>query len=324
VHHPWNRMEAPAVRIPERGRQVRTLIALWLVAVLGGCALAPGAEGGTTPPAVTGDLARERQQAHDALDRWAAAVAAAGGQQGFSVSGSRTGQIGDWELAVGSNNKAALYAGLVEAAVALPTEIPPPGEVRWDDGSTLRVPLVSAAQALQEIQADKADCGGCTDLTPLKVTAARLATGQVSTSRGPATVPTWEFSVEGTAVKITRVAVAPATTVTVSPPPWDSTNPPIGLSIDSATGSATSRELTVTFTGAPKPASELCGADYTTEAVESSLAVVVIVIVHPNPAHVACTLVGAIRAATVQLAAPLGDRAVLEGKEGLPVPVTLH
>lgn len=305
---------------------MRALIAVWLAAVLGGCAVVPGAGSGTgtTPPTVTGDLARERQQAHDALDRWAAAVAAAGGQQGFSVTGPRTDQIGGWEVAVGGNNKAALLSGLVEAVAQLSTDVPPPGEVRWDDGSTLQVPVISAAQALDEIRSDSGSCLGCTGLTPLKVTAATLSTGKVSTSRGPATVPMWVFDVEGTAVKITRVAVAPTRTVTVSPPPWDPNNPPIGLSIESATGSSSSRELTVTFTGAPGPGSQPCGADYTAEAIESSLAVVVIVTAHRNPTPVACALVGAVRTATVQLAAALGDRAVLEVKEGLPVPVTLH
>jgi hypothetical protein len=205
---------------------MRALMALLLTMSLGACSAVPRAGG---------DLARQRQQAHDALDRWAAAVAAAGGQQGFAATGSQTGQIGDWELAVGDNDKAALYAGLVEAAVQLPTDIPSPGEVHWGDGSTLEVPLVSAAQALKEIQADASDCGGCT-LTPLKVTGATLSTGSVSTSRGPARVPIWAFSVEGTAVKVTRVAVAPAQTVTVSPPPWDPNNPPVGISIESATG----------------------------------------------------------------------------------------
>lgn len=291
---------------------MRALMTFLLTMSLGGCALVPGAGG---------DLARQRQQAHAELDRWAAAVAAAGGRQGFAVTGSQTGQIGDWELAVGDNNKAALLSGVVEATVQLPTDTPPPGEVRWEDGGTVQVPLVSAAQALEEIQAEGSDCGGC---TPLKVTGATLSTATVSTSRGPATVPIWAFSVVGTAVQITRVAVAPAQSVTVSPPPWDPNNPPVGLSIESAVGSATSRELTVTFTGAPGPASESCGADYTAEAVESTLAVVVIVIEHRNPLPVACSAVGAERTATVQLAAPLGDRAVLEVTQGLPVPVTQH
>jgi hypothetical protein len=48
---------------------------------------------------------------------------------------------------------------------------------------------------------------------------------------------------------------------------------------------------------------------------------VVIVIPHEHPTFGACSSVGARRSATVVLANPLGDRAVLEVKEGLPVPV---
>ena len=87
---------------------------------------------------------------------------------------------------------------------------------------------------------------------------------------------------KGTSVRVTRVAVSPAQTVTVSPPKWDTDNPPVGLSIDSASGTIGGRGLTVTFGGAPDPGSVPCGADYEAEAVESSLAVVVIVIEYPN------------------------------------------
>ena len=79
----------------------------------------------------------------------------------------------------------------------------------------------------------------------------------------------------------------------------------------------------MTFVGAPGPASQSCGADYTAEAVESDTAIVVIVHEHPNPGGGACALVGATRTAKVTLASPLGKRAVLEIKEGRPVPVTL-
>lgn len=293
---------------------MRLLTTLLFAAILGGCAVGPGA--------TRSDLDRQRQQAHDELDRWASAVAAAGGQQAFSVTDSRTGQIGDWELAVGDNNKAALYAGLVEAAAEVTSDVPAPGEVRWDDGSTLQVPLISAVEALNEIRADNASCQSCTGLTSLKVIGAMLSTGKMATSRGSATAPIWEFSVEGSAVRITRVAVASAQTVTVSPPPWDPNNPPAGLSIESATGSATGLEMTVTFIGAPDPASKPCGIDYGAEAVESSVAVVVILIERRNPIAGACSAVGATRTATVHLTAPLGDRTVLEVKEGLPVPTT--
>jgi hypothetical protein len=45
---------------------------------------------------------------------------------------------------------------------------------------------------------------------------------------------------------------------------------------------------------------------------------------HPFPGGGACSLVGYARTAMVELAAPLGQRAVLEVKEGLPVPVALN
>jgi hypothetical protein len=128
----------------------------------------------------------------------------------------------------------------------------------------------------------------------------------------------------GTKVVVTRIAVAASDQITVTPPPWDSNDPPVGLSIESATEKVGGKELTVAFTGAQAGADKPCGADYSTEAVESATAVVVIVIEHMNlPVGAACDLVGYNREATVQLAAPLGDRPVLEVRQGLPVPVTL-
>ena len=91
--------------------------------------------------------------------------------------------------------------------------------------------------------------------------------------------------------------------------------------IPAATGRPEDRSLTVTFVGAPDPGSKPCGADYTAEAVESPLAIVVIVVIHANPTSGACALVGAVRTAPVALAAQLGNRAVLEVQQGLPVPL---
>jgi hypothetical protein len=145
----------------------------------------------------------------------------------------------------------------------------------------------------------------------------------IQTTRGPATAPAWEYTLQGSDVRVTRVAVAPSATVTVTPPSWDPYNAPAGISVESATTSLSSRQLTVSFTGAPDPASKPCGVDYTGEAVESANAVVVIVYEHPHAAGEACADVGARRSTTVELAQPLGERAVLEVRQGLPVPVTL-
>jgi len=215
----------------------------------------------------------------------------------------------------------ALIAGKVVAAVALSDETPAPGEVHWQDGSVQTLPTISAAQALKDLQASGVQA--CPECDALQVTAAKLTTAQIQTSRGLTTVRAWDFTLRGTAVHVTHVAVSAGAKVSLTPPTWNPNDPPVGLAIDSASGKVGGSQLAVTFVGAPDPGSKPCGADYDAQAVESSTAVVIIVIEHRNSLDRACWLVGATRSATVQLAAPLGDRAVLEVLEGLPVPVTL-
>ena len=293
-----------AWRIPRIG----FVAAVALAAGLSGCNLL----------AASRDSARLHEQAQAALTRWADAVEAAGGPSAFIPVGELTSQVGDWEENVGSNNKPALGAGLIEADVSLSAETPPDGQVRWQDGSTADVRLISAQQALSELKADGA--GECPDCVPLRITAALLKTGPVRTSRGQAEAPVWEFALQGTSVRVIRVAVA--NRVSVVPPPWDANDPPVGISIESATVAAGGRLLTVSFVGAPAPGDQPCGADYTAEAVESTIAVVVIVTEYRHAAlGEACLAIGALRTADAQLAAPLDGRAVLEVREALPVPV---
>ena len=87
----------------------RLIVAVVLMAGVSGCV-----DAGRSPLAQPGSE-RERQQAQEALARWAAAVESAGGRQEFVPVGELTGQIGDWEAEVGDNNKPALYAGMVES-----------------------------------------------------------------------------------------------------------------------------------------------------------------------------------------------------------------
>jgi hypothetical protein len=292
-----------------RLRRLEIVAAVALAAGLSGCA-------GLLP----NDSARLHDQAQAGLARWAAAIGAAGTEAAFVPVGDLTAQVGDWEEAVGENNKQALMAGMVEATVSLSAQAPPAGEVRWLDGSTRTVRLISAQEAVTGLK-DDAPGSSCPTCAPLQITAARLTSGPVETSRGPAQAPVWEFTVQATTVRVTRVAIAALDIVV--PPPWNPNDAPVGISIDSATGTVGGRLLTVGFVGAPAPGDQGCGADYSAEAVESPTAVVVIVTEHPNIGFGACTADGAVRTAAVQLAAALGDRAVLEVKEGLPVPVVL-
>jgi hypothetical protein len=296
-------------RLLGRIAAARWSCALLATMVLAGCAFAPGAT----------DPAAAHQRAQAVLSAWAEAVAAAGDHAAVAVVGDLTGQVGDWEEAVGDNNKRALMAGMVASKVPLAGVAPPDGDVTWQDGTTTKVPLLSAQQAVVAIEHTTA--APCSDCAMLLVTDARLTSGPIQTSRGPATAPIWELTVQGTAVKVTRVAIANPVIV-ATPGEGD---PQLGLAIDSASGSVGGTELTVAFVGAPDPGDQPCGEDYTAEAVESDLAVVVIVTRHPHvaPFGEACSAVGARRTATAALAAPLGDRVVLDLQQGTPVPVVL-
>ncbi|MEU7902222.1 hypothetical protein [Actinoplanes sp. NPDC049118] len=107
----------------------------------------------------------------------------------------------------------------------------------------------------------------------------------------------------------------------VGPSDPDSTVTEYGMSIDSAAVDARGTRMTVTFSGSPGPATEPCGADYAAEPVESAKAVVVIVLQQPNGYAGPCTMIAMTRKATLNLAAPLGKRAVLAIR-GRPVPVS--
>ena len=265
------------------------------------------------PPAAT-DPAPARAHAQDVLARWADAVATSGGGATVTPVGELTGQVGDWEAAVGENNKLALMGGMIASKDPLPDAAPPDGVVTFADGTTEQVPLIAAQDAVVAI-ASVTDAP-CPDCVGLLITDARLTSGPIQTTRGPATAPIWEFTLEGTDVKVTRVAIANA--VSVAPV---SADPALGLAIDSASGSVTGNELTVSFVGAPDPGDKPCGEDYSAEAVESDLAVVVIVTRHPHAGAVpvACPAVGARRTAAATLTKPLGDRAVLDFQTGTPV-----
>jgi hypothetical protein len=282
---------------------------------MGACGIAGGIGG---PDQATMQAMHAR--AGKVLDAWGAAVSKAGGSPTVVPVGELTGQIGDWEEALGSDGKIALMAGMVMTENELSATAPATADVTWSDGTTVSVPVIGAQAAIAAIEqsADpggRASCGAC---SPLIATAGTLVTAAIMTSRGPATGPVWEFTIRGTAVKVTRVAVADAVTVASM-----ADNPGGAVGIDAASGSVSGTSVTVSFTGAPDPASQPCGEDYTAEAVESDLALTVIVYRHPNLTPGLCTLVGARRTATATLTRALGDRPVLDLASGQPVTLSL-
>lgn len=287
------------------------------VSLVGGCATA---EPGTSPTAP--GPAPSSSSAPDATHRWAAkvlahydrAIEATGGLPFMPIAGL-TGTIGAWEPAVGDNNKRALDAGLISAAGPLPAAPAAPGVVTWVDGNRREVPLISAARALDAIDSNNA----CADCTPLSVTGARPTTIEVETTHGMATAPAWEYMIRGSAVRVTRIAVARSAMTEVPRVAADADRPEFSRPVVSATPTGT--QLAVALVGARGPASEPCGADYTAEAVESEHAVTVIITERRHPEPAACALMGHERRVVADLAEPLDGRAVVDLREGHPVPV---
>jgi hypothetical protein len=258
---------------------------------------------------------RMHAQAIDVLARYAAAVETAGGPPAFAVVGQQIRQLGDWEPTVADDGKRALLAGAVETGVPLQFAAPPPATVRWPDGSTETVQLVDAQSAFDALRSPRAAECGC---RPLKVAGARLSSQQTVTTRGTAEIPVWEFTIEGSVVRITVIAVSrPMVNVPQVDPGF------FLIGIDKARLSVDGRMLVAEFAAGAGPGQSGCLHTYNAEAVESDLAVVVLL--HEDTSLWCRLLPGTAgawhRTADVALATPLNGRAVLEARFGQPVKV---
>lgn len=269
-----------------------------------------------TPASSEGLSAAYRARAQTIVDAWASS---SGGLVLVS-DGTMPGSV--WPPDNSPDAKISLLAGNVVAASPLSTDTPAPGEVRWDDGSSETLPLVSAAQALEDLRTSAVTpCGTC---QPLVVDQATLTTMTIIATRGGATVPAWSFRVQGSTASVLRIAVSTG----AAPAPGSNVVPDDRSLIDvqSVNGSADSRDLTVHFTGAGAPADQTCGADYAVLAFESDTGVVIFVYLTREatlpPGVDGCLAIGYPRTEAVTLAAPLGDRMVFDAAFGQPVPVT--
>ncbi|MFF5493732.1 hypothetical protein [Streptomyces aquilus] len=86
----------------------------------------------------------------------------------------------------------------------LPTKSPEKGKVEWESGSSLSLPLMDARKAYDSV------ARGGDDGPHLTVTAVKLGRATLVTSRGPATVPAWLFTLDGYDTPLKRVALEPS------------------------------------------------------------------------------------------------------------------
>ena len=263
------------------------------------------------------------QQAADALARWDAAYAAAKQPVFAPLSDFEPEVVG---TAPSENAKDILdHAFVVDTPLA--SEVPGGTVLRWPSGATRSIVALTAAQAFDAMTARlKATCLGCAPTRQAHVIGARLSTVTIGSVDGPVTAPAWEYTLAGYSARMVMPAVGPAEALVPPDGPWDSAKPPLGLSFDSAKSTMDGTKLTVGFTGSREHADVPCGEDYTAEPVYGVHAIVIILHVHhyqgTNPNGV-CLMIGYHREVEVTLDPPLGNRVVLEGRVGHPVPVTV-
>ena len=208
--------------------------------------------------------------------------------------------------------KDAFGSGHFKLAGPLPAR-PLPGVVRWADGTTLRLPLLTARAAFAELAAQR-PCGGPSACGQLTVTGAQPGLVTVRTSRGLASVPAWRFTVAGLGWRVGEVAVARNALAVL---PGYGPIPPAGQNtpgVNAMTAVSTDgRTLTLSFTGSA------CDAAWGAYRYESHGTVVVGSWEKPAAGNTPCPAVGMPRTARVTLARPLGTRVILDVASGLPL-----
>jgi hypothetical protein len=206
--------------------------------------------------------------------------------------------------------KFAFMSGHFRLAGVLPAG-PLPGMVRWANGTTLRLPLLSARAAFAELAAER-PCVVPSACGQLTVTGAEPGVVTVRTSRGPATVPAWRFTVAGLGWKVSEVAIARSAFVVL---PGYGPIPPAGRNtkgVNELTAvSGNGRTLTLIFFGG--------GCDVAWGAYEHESGSTVVVGSWERSENGACAAVGIGRRVHVTLARPLGTRVVLDVASGLPL-----
>ncbi|KGN30236.1 hypothetical protein N802_09575 [Knoellia sinensis KCTC 19936] len=213
--------------------------------------------------------------------------------------------------------EASFGNGWIRTSAALP-DVGGRGVIRFGDGSSLSVPLVGAKAAYGQLPQRSGECSadgqppGCPWLT---ITQARLSTVQIETSRGPAEVPAWSFTVDGLPQPLLRVAVAPSATTSL----------PVEPSSFAGPGGVVSRKQLASSHGNSIAFDIEMGACNGAQGLVSEFPDVIVVGVSVSPQEVdACIAALLPRRVEVRTTRPVGTRPIVDesGRPVLTRPVT--
>ncbi|MER6976771.1 hypothetical protein [Streptomyces carpinensis] len=182
------------------------------------------------------------------------------------------------------------------------------GRVKWESGDSLTLPLMEAQEAYEAV------AHGSDDGPRLIVTGAKLGEMTLATSRGPATVPAWLFTLDGYDTPLKQAAVHPFKPSTppvepVAQGPSDTLQPLPRLVGTAGDG----RSVTVIADHGA------CDDGPAVDVLETDGSVVLsasVVGTKEGP----CTDQALREMVTVNLDRPLGDRVLLDAFTGRPVP----
>lgn len=265
----------------------------------------------TVEPTATPDyLTRAHAQADLDLQRWADFMADKPANAVVFVWTLYHG--GGWHGRGAGDRKEAFLSGQLEATTELSNAAPNAGTLTWQDGSSQTVELISAAQAFDDMVADiRGEGGPCGSCPNLQVTGAHLTTTVALTWRGKATVPAWQFEFVDRDVPLTPITYVAAKDA-IDTSDWGNWGR-YAADVDGVYGTPSDTQITVLFGGGA------CDTSHSIEAVESELAIVPIISATGRGGVCIAMRVG--YALVLELAQPLGNRAVLDLENGWPAPV---
>ncbi|MEF9906423.1 hypothetical protein [Streptomyces sp. P9-A2] len=191
----------------------------------------------------------------------------------------------------------------------LSTTWPKDGQVAWANGEALTRPLAGAQETYETLARSQVN-----DIPHLTVTGAKLSEMTLYTSRGPATVPAWLFTLQNYATPLKRAAVSPSKL----PPP------PVKPAHDLPAGQLAPLGRLVRIAGDGRSVSVIaihgaCDDGPSVDVLETRGSVVLSASVK-NPETGNCSAQAGEKQVTVKLNRSVGDRILLDAYTGRPVP----
>ncbi|MEU1415917.1 hypothetical protein AB0D09_41095 [Streptomyces sp. NPDC049097] len=286
-------------------RTAQLLLALTLLAAAGGAAV--GCDSGRGAQSRTpGHNPKAEARARQVAAAWDGSEAARLWRTGYYPIGEAV-QVPE-DAFHDEADKQAYESGNFVLRGRLPAAPRKNGLVKWDGGGSLTLPLMEARQAYEAV------ARGGTNAPQLPVVGAKLGEMTLATSRGPATVPAWLFTLDGydtplkwAAVRASKPPMLPIEPVAEGP---SAALQPLQRLVGTARDG---RSVTVTA------GHGACDDGPAVDVLETDGSVVLstsVVGTKDGP----CTAQLLSKRMTVRLDRPLGDRVLLDAFTGRPVP----